>query len=121
MKLVVHYSIASLHEAARYIWDNNPHAPLWHNGNASEIDIVNDIREMFIRDVKKNYEVILREKRLSKSLESEFVHYSATGGYYILYNLWDEPTDDSIEIEVTILVDPSIGKPEGYVAEVIDM
>ena len=121
MKLVVNYSISSLHEAARYIWDNNPSAPSWHNGVSSEIDIVDDIRKMFIRDVKKNYEVILREKRLNKSLDNEFISYSGICGYYVLYSLAVEPTDDSIEFDVSILVDPSTGKPQGFVSEIIDI
>jgi len=121
MRLTVTYSRAALHEAARYIWDHNPSVRNWHTTPTSEIDVAKDIRAMFQRDVKRNRDVIVREKQLGKSLSDEYTNWGGTGGYYVIYSLVDDPKDDLVEFEAVILVDASVGNPnKGFVTEDID-
>jgi hypothetical protein len=114
------YPLAALHEASKYIWENNPSVRKWPSKPESVFDVMSGIQEMMRRDAMKNAAVILKEKRLNTELNGEWTDYTGTGGYYFIYELISDDSDE-ITIGVTILVDPSVGNPEpGYVTEFID-
>jgi hypothetical protein len=120
MLVNISYPLAGLHEASRYIWDNNPSVRNWPSKPESVFDVMEGIQEMMRRDAMKNASVILKEKRLNVELNNEWIDYTGTGGYYFIYELIDS-TDEEITVGVTILVDPAVGTPEpGYVTEFVD-
>jgi hypothetical protein len=120
MLVNISYPLAGLHEASRYIWDNNPSVRNWPSKPESVFDVMEGIQEMMRRDAMKNASVILKEKRLNVELNNEWLDYTGTGGYYFIYELIDS-TDEEITVGVTILVDPAVGTPEpGYVTEFVD-
>jgi len=115
------YPLAALHEASRYIWDNNPSVRNWPSKPESVFDVMKGIQEMMRRDAMKNASLILKEKRLNVNLDNEWLDYSGTGGYYFIYELISDADADEIIIGATILVDPAVGSPNpGYVTEFID-
>jgi len=120
MLVNISYPLAGLHEASRYIWDNNPSVRNWPSKPESVFDVMEGIQEMMRRDAMKNASVILKEKRLNVELNNEWLDYTGTGGYYFIYELIDS-TDEEITVGVTILVNPAVGTPEpGYVTEFVD-
>jgi hypothetical protein len=120
MLVNISYPLAGLHEASRYIWDNNPSVRNWPSKPESVFDVMEGIQEMMRRDAMKNASVILKEKRLNVELNNEWLDYTGTGGYYFIYELINS-TDEEITVGVTILVDPAVGTPEpGYVTEFVD-
>jgi hypothetical protein len=121
MKLTVSYSIAGLHEAAAYIWENNPSISKWPSKPKSPIDVVKHIHNMMTDYALKNAKVIMKEKKLKTELHDEWNTFTGTGGYYISFELHDA-TDEEISIGADILVDPAIGSmSKGFVTEFIDM
>ena len=107
MKVTVSYSLAVLHEAAAYIWENNPSITKWPSKPESAIDVVKCIHTMMTNYALKNAKVILREKKLKTELHDEWNTFTGTGGYYISFELHDA-TNDEISIGADILVDPAI-------------
>ena len=121
MKINILYSVAALHEAAAYIWDNNPRVPVWSPSPKSPIDIVKMIHGMMIKQALYNAKVIMKEKRLEMELPEEWGSFVGTGGFYIAFELQDV-NEEEINIGVDILVDPAIASNiKGFVTEVIDM
>ena len=110
MKINLSYNVASLHEAARYIWDNNPSVEKWPAAPKSAIDVMKQIKDDMFRYAKYNAQLILKEKRLGTDLTNEWATFSGTGGYYLLFTL-EEDTEELILIGVDILVDPAVGNP----------
>lgn len=115
------YPLAALHEASKYIWENNPSVTKWPSKPESVFDVMAGMQEMMRRDALKNAALILKEKRLNVQLDNEWLDYTGTGGYYFLYELISDEGSDEIIIGATILVDPAVGNPDaGYVTEFID-
>lgn len=66
-----------------------------------------------------NARVIIGEKNGVN--DYEWIDYTGTGGYYFLFT-HDPTDDDSIDISVSILVDPNIGKPiKGVLSTPLDI
>lgn len=121
MLVNISYSLAGLHEAARFIWENNPSISKWPSSPKTVFDVMSNMQEMMRRDASKNAAVILEEKRLSVELNNEWIDYAGTGGYYFIYELISDDEPDMVIIGVTILVDPAIGSPNpGFVYEFVD-
>ncbi len=121
MNVSVSYSVAALHEAAHYIWNNNPHVRVWPSAPTSPIDVADRIKEVFITSAKQNRDIIVKEKHLGITLRDSWNSWDGTGGFYLIYTLVQEPVDDLVEIDVVILVDPSLKTPnKGYITEIID-
>ena len=121
MKVSISYSLASLHEASRFIWEHNESIPKWPDTPKSAFDVMNQIRDMMVKGALKNAEIVRKEKTLSVKIEDEWVTFTGTGGYYVIYDLIDD-TDNVIQIGIDILVDPSISHPNpGYVTEELEM
>jgi len=115
------YPLAALHEASKYIWENNPSVRNWPSKPESVFDVMAGIQKMMRRDAMKNAAVILKERRLNVKLDNEWIDYTGTGGYYFIYELISDDNADEIIIGATILVDPGVRNPEpGYVTEFID-
>lgn len=120
MDVNVSYSLAALHEASSFIWENNTSVTQWPSKPKDVFDVMKNIQEFVRRGALENSKVILKEKRLKVDLDNEWSTYNGTGGYYVIYEL-DESTDTGITIGATILVDPSVSNPNrGYVTEFID-
>lgn len=117
MKINLSYNVASLHEAARYIWDNNPSVEKWSSAPKSAIDVMKQIKDDMFRYAKYNAQIILKEKRLGVNLSNEWKTFTGTGGYYLLFAL-EEDTEELILISIDILVDPAVGHPvPRYISE----
>ena len=110
MKINLSFNVASLHEAARYIWNNNPSVEKWPAAPKSAIDVMKQIKDDMFRYAKYNAQLILKERRLGTDLTNEWTTFSGTGGYYLIFNLEDD-TEEHILIGVDILVDPAVGHP----------
>ena len=114
------YSLPALHEAAKFIWENNLSVKSWHTKPEGIFDVMKDIQEMIRRGAADNAKVILKERQLKVELPGEWMTYCGTGGYYIVFEL-EEDTEEEITIGATILVDPAISVIEtGFVTECID-
>lgn len=115
------YPLAALHEASRYIWENNPSVRNWPSRPESVFDVMAGMQEMMRRDALKNAALILKERRLNVTLDNEWLDYTGTGGYYFIYELISDEGSEEIIIGATILVDAAVGNPDpGYVTEFID-
>jgi hypothetical protein len=120
MLVNISYSLAGLHEAARFIWENNPSVTKWPSNPESVFDVMKNIQEMMRKSAKQNADLIRKEKELKIELNEDWVSFTGTGGYYLSYELIDS-TDEEINIGAIILVDPSVGSPNpGYVTEFVD-
>lgn len=120
MNVNISYPLAGLHEASRYIWENNPSVRNWPSKPESVFDVMKGIQEMMRSAAIKNATLILKEKRLNVELNEEWVSFTGTGGYYLSYELINSD-DEEITLGATILVDPAVGNPEpGYVTELVD-
>lgn len=123
MILNIHYKLSALHDTAQFIWDNNPSVKYWPSRPKSVLCVIDHIRQSLVTYAKKNAEVIVRERRLGVQLNSEWTDwtdYTGTGGYYVMYSLMDEPSDE-INLDIEILVDLSVARVDkGYVREFID-
>lgn len=120
MLVNISYSLASLHEASRFIWENNPSVRKWPSNPESVFDVMDGIQELMRKSAMKNADVIFKEKELKVELNEDWVSFTGTGGYYISYELIDS-SDEEITIGATILVDPAVGSPNpGYVTELLD-
>lgn len=118
MKLL--YSLSQLHSVALYLWENNPYVENFTGRPKNVLDVMTHIQDTMRSGAISNYNVIRRERRLNTKLDSEWIEYLGTGGYYCLYELISDEDDDEIQISVTILVDLVVGKNENYVSEVVD-
>jgi hypothetical protein len=117
----ISYPLAQLHETARFIWENNPSVRNWPSKPESIFDVMHGIQDMMRRDAMRNAQIIKKERALKVSLDAEWVTYTGTGGYYFLYELQSDDTEEDITIGATILVDLSVGHTEsGYVTEFVD-
>jgi hypothetical protein len=119
MLIEIGYNLDSLQESARYIWENNPAVPRWPSPPADMFDLMKQMKEHVRRDVKKNLEVLKREKEGGVNLSDLWTNMTGTGGYTILYSLEDD-TDERIYISVEFLVDPAVGKNGTFVTETLD-
>jgi hypothetical protein len=117
----ISYPLVQLHETARFIWENNPSVRNWPSKPESIFDVMHGIRDMMRRDAMRNAQIIKKEQKLKVNLDAEWVTYTGTGGYYFLYELRSDDTEEDITICATILVDLSVGHTEsGYVTEFVD-
>lgn len=117
----ISYSLASLHEASKFIFENNTSIDKWPNKPNSAYDVMNQIRDLVKRGAIENANLIQREKQLSVKLDSDWVSYTGTGGYFVIYDLESGEDEEDVVIGATILVDPAVSHPHpGYVTEVID-
>jgi hypothetical protein len=108
MEFVISYCQTQLQEAAKFIWQKNPHVKDWGQHPKSELDVYNIIYSTIVHTARKNYLLILEERKLGKELDNQWVTYTGSGGYYVTYELiTDEP--NKIEIGIEVLVDPVIG------------
>lgn len=122
MTISISYSLGALHEAARFIWENNKSAPNWPNKPESAFDVMNQIRDMMVRGAKENAEFLRKEKNKTLSLDDDWITFNGTGGYYVLYELLSNEDDEEVRIGIDILVDPSVSHPNPrYVTEVVDI
>jgi hypothetical protein len=120
MKINISYTLAALHEAAKFIWDNNDKVKLWPSEPKNAIDVMSGIKEMMISGALTNAKLILKERRLKTEFPDDWLSYTGTGGYYFLYELISDDLD-RITIGATILVDPAVSHPAaGYITELID-
>lgn len=115
------YPLAALHEASKYIWENNPNVRKWPSNPESIFDVMAGMHKMMRRDALKNAALILKERRLNVKLDNEWLDYTGTGGYYFIYELISDEGSEEITIGATILVDAAVGNSDaGYVTEIID-
>jgi len=116
----VSYPSAALHEAAKFIWENNTSVKIWPSKPKDVFDVMRNIQDMIRRGALENAKVIIREKQLKVDLSEDWCSFNGTGGYYISYEL-DDSNDKEITIGATILVDPAVSSPyPGYTIEFID-
>lgn len=120
MRVTLSYHLAGLHEAAQFIWTKNSAVQNWPSKPATVFDVMNQMLEMMRRDAARNAHIILKERKLKVELGSEWVSYTGTGGYYMMYELYEE-TEDEISIGASILVDPAVSHPmPTFVTEELD-
>lgn len=120
MDIKLSYSLTALQMAAQYIWEKNTSVTQWPCKPKSVIDVMDRITSMMRESALKNANVIVREKELSTDLASEWNTFTGTGGFYLLFELYDAG-EDEISIGVDILIDPSVGHAEpAYVSELVD-
>ena len=119
MDINISYNLAQLHETAKFIWEKNLLVTKWPSAPKSVIDVMTEIQELMRKSVMLNAKTIIKEKKLGKNFDSEWINFEGTGGFYIIYALQEE-TDDIITIEVDILVDAAVSHPcPGYVLEFV--
>jgi hypothetical protein len=119
MRVEIGFNLNSLQEAAQYILDHNPSVPKWPNPPKNFFDLMRQMKDRVYRDVRKNIEVLKREKAEGVVLTDDWVSMTGTGGYIIQYSLEDH-TDELIYISVDFLVDPAVGQDSTFVSEEID-
>ncbi len=116
----VSYPLAALHEASKFIWENNTSVTNWPSKPKNVFDVMKNIQETIRRGALSNAKVILKEKQLKVELNDEWSGFIGTGGYYISFELVDSD-DTEITIGAAILVDPSVSNPNpGFVTEFVD-
>jgi hypothetical protein len=121
MEVNLSYPLAALHEASKFVWENNPSVRNWPSRPESVFDVMKGMQKMMRKDALKNAALILKERRLNVKLDDEWLDYTGTGGYYFIYELISDEDSDEIIIGATILVDAAVGNPDaGYVTEFID-
>ena len=115
------YSLDALHNAAKFIWNNNKSVKVWPSRPESELDVVNEIRETMNETALKNANVIEQERRLGVKFDDQWCGYIGTGGYYLSFTHEDYGNSD-INIHVDILVDMSVGSDnKGFVTKTLDV
>ncbi len=119
MRIEIGYNLTSLQEVAQYILDHNPSVPKWSNPPKNVFELMQRMKRYVYRDVRKNVELLKREKSEGISLSDYWINMTGTGGYTILYSLEDQ-TDELIYISVDFLVDPAVGQEPTFVTEDID-
>jgi hypothetical protein len=116
----ISYPLAALHEASRFIWETNPYVLNWPTTPTSVFDVMSSIKSMMEKGAMDNARLIVKERFLKINLDNEWIDYTGTGGYYIIYSLRDE-NETTITIDADILVDPAVGNPDkGYITEYVD-
>jgi len=121
MNIILSYKMAALHEAARFIWENNPSVLNWPSAPKSVFDVMADIRSMMTKGAISNAKVLLDEKATGAIIEHEWSSFNGTGGYYAVYELINQD-ENEINIGVDILVDPGVNHPNpGYVNEIVEV
>ena len=121
MKINISYTLAALHEAAKFIWDNNDKVKLWPSQPKNAFDVMLDMKKMMIGGALTNARLILKERRLKTEFPNDWLSYTGTGGYYFLYELVSDENSNEITIGASILVDPAVSHPAaGYTTELID-
>jgi hypothetical protein len=121
MDIKLLYSRASLHEAAMFIWENNPRVHNWPSEPKNVFDVTTHIRDFMIKCALNNAKTLLEEKKTSSMTEDGWTSFNGTGGYYLIFELIDHNKDE-ISIGVDILVNPGVNHPDsGYVTEVIEV
>ena len=120
MKLNIEYSITSLHEVGKFIWENNPSVHHWTSAPKSEDDVIYVIRENIKKHALNNAHLIIEEGDGNLYTDYKWRDWIGTGGYYLLFTL-EHQTDDEITIQVDILFDPAVGKEREYAIERIDI
>jgi len=114
------YPVAALHEASKFIWENNPSVLKWPSAPESVFDVMSHIQETMRKGAMQNAKLLIKEKNLGVTLDREWLDYTGTGGYYLIFTLRDE-VDEEITIDVDILVDPAVGNPNpGFATEYVD-
>ena len=63
MIVKISYSRAQLHEAAKFIWENNTSVTLWPSNPTSVFDVMKGIKEMMYSTVRKNAAVIQKDRK----------------------------------------------------------
>ena len=117
----ISYPCAALHEAAKFIWENNPSVEKWPSAPKSVFDVISNIQSMMKRGAMDNAKIILKERALGTNLDNEWLTYTGTGGYYLVYTLRDSDDTENVTIEVDILVDPAVSDPtKGFTTEFVD-
>jgi len=120
MSVNISYSLAGLHEASRFIWENNPSIQKWPSKPTSVFGVMDNILSMMRKSALRNADVIRKEKELKIELSEDWISFTGTGGYYLSYEFLNAD-DEEINIGVTILVDPAVGNPNpGFVTEELD-
>jgi len=121
MTVSISYSLGALHEAARFIWENNESVLNWPCSPTSAFDVMTQIRDMMVKGALENAEFLKKEKNKTLSADDDWMTFNGTGGYYVLYELLSEEDDEEVRIGIDILVDPSVSHPNPrYVTEVVD-
>lgn len=122
MTVSISYSLGSLHEAAKFIWENNDSVPNWPSAPTSAFDVMTQIRDMMVRGALENAEFLRKEKNKTLSKDDSWKTFNGTGGYYVLYELLSDEDEEEIRIGIDILVDPSVSHPNPrYVTEAVDI
>lgn len=121
MEFSISYCQTQVEEAAKFIWENNKSVKKWPSAPKDVFDIYDIIIDYMKRDSRKNFDVILQERKTGENLDDRWTRYSGTGGFFIIYDLIEE-SDTVIRIDADVLVDPCIGKLDTvvYADEVID-
>lgn len=120
MTVSISYSLGALHEAARFIWENNDSVQNWPCAPTSAFDVMTQIRDMMIKGALENAEFLKKEKNKTLSADDDWKTFNGTGGYYVLYELLSDE-DEEVCIGIDILVEPSVSHPNPrYVTEVVD-
>lgn len=121
MELTISYSQTQMQEAAKFIWEKNPSIKNWPSAPDSVFDVFNIIHRMAVRDARKNYELILKERKTGSMLDNEWITYSGTGGFYLTYELIVDE-ENEIQIGVEVSVNPSIGMRDNteIITELLD-
>ncbi len=116
MNVKIRYSNPSLHEAAKFIWENNPYVKSWPDEPTSVFDVMDHIKDTINDFVKRKIKRIKDEKLYGVSQDDNFT-YVGTGGYYLLIS--EEKDENDIIFNFEILVDPAVGNPRFYRKEEI--
>jgi hypothetical protein len=121
MRVEIGYNLNSLEKCAQFIWDHNPHVPNWIQAPKDVFGLMMQIKENVSRDVQRNVNVLLRERKGEDLTKDGWINMTGTGGYTILYSL-EVDTVDYIYISVDFVVNPAVGdKDPTYVSEEIDI
>lgn len=115
MQLKVYYSIAQVHRAAYYIWENNPYVRNWPNAMESPDDVVAYIKTMMFKQAEKNAHSLLQD-------DDQWVSFTGTGGFLIHFTSEYEPGDGFVDINVEVSVDPAVGiSDRGYTEKIFEL
>lgn len=121
MTVRISYSLGALHEAAKFIWENNRSVPYWPSAPTSAFDVMTQIRNMMVKGALENAEFLRKEKNKTLSPDDDWMTFTGSGGYYVLYELLSEEDEEEIRIGIDVLVDPAVSHPNPrYVTEVVD-
>ena len=108
ISVLIEYSLADVHAAAEFVWNNNRYARNW---TASKISLTEHIIDTINSIFRSGGYATLR-KLITDGKDIDYWHYNiSTGGYSVYYSISDCSTEDIIIIDTTIYVEPAVSWP----------